>query len=147
MVQKTFDGSFDKVTEGRDTFKFNAFDYYKFSEFSLRREDVIGFSGTNSVGAGSSAITEGENCCAYGLFIVVYQAGQCTLAISSTISRSFNAPSAGLYARYQSGNDYITAGTYNFTYKIMRNTIQSPTTLKRYYLDVDDSGTLTVTEV
>ena len=46
MVQKTFEGSFDKVTEGRDTFRFNNQDYYKISEFSPSREDVISFSGT-----------------------------------------------------------------------------------------------------
>ena len=46
--QKTFEGSFDKVTEGRDTFVFNAFNYYKISEFSPSREDVISYSGTLS---------------------------------------------------------------------------------------------------
>ena len=147
MVQKTFAGTFDKVTEGRDTFKFNAFNYYKISGFSPSREDVIGFSGTQAVGAESSDITEGENCRGYGPFIVVNKAGQCTLAVNSTTSFRFNAPSAGLYARYEPGNDFQTAGTYNFTYKIMRNIIQSSTTFKRYYLDVDDSGTLTATEV
>ena len=146
VEQKTFDGSFDKVTEGRDTFKFNAFNYYKISEFSPSREDVISFSGTRENGNVLSRITEGENCCEYGFFIVVYKAGQCELLVSTT-SYSFNAPSAGLYARYEPGNISQTAGTYNFTCKIMRNIIQSSTTLKRYYLDVDDSGTLRAIEV
>lgn len=144
---KTFGGSFDKVTEGRDTFKFNAFDYYKISEFSPSREDVISFSGTRESGEVLSDINEGENCCKYGFFIVVYQAGQCSLPVSSTTSYSFNAPSAGLYAIYEPGNANFTAGTYNFTYKTMDYVIQSSTTLKRYYLDVDDSGTLTAIEV
>lgn len=146
-VQKTFEGSFDKVTEGRDTFIFNAYNYYKISEFALKREDVISFSGTRASGVPFSTITEGENCCQYGHFIVVYQAGQCRLAADSTTSYSFNAPSAGLYACYRSDNDSMTAGTYNFTYKFMGNMIQSPTTFKRYYLDVDDSGALIATEV
>lgn len=51
------------------------------------------------------------------------------------------------YMRYQSGNDFRTAGTYNFTCRLMRNIIQSSTTFKRYYLDVDDSGTLRAIEV
>lgn len=140
-VQKTFQGSFDKITEGRDTFVFNAFNYYKISEFSPIREDVISFSGTRESGAVFSYITEGENCCEYGCFIVVYQAGQCRLTVSSTI-HSFNAPSAGLYAMYKPDNNFITAGTYNFTLRLVRNIIQSSTTFKRYYLDVDDSGTL-----
>lgn len=144
--QKTFEGSFDKVTEGRDTFVFNAFNYYKISEFLPRREDVISFSGTRENGNVSSSITEGENCCEYGFFIVVYQAGQCRLTVGSTI-KSFNAPSAGLYARYESGNIQMTAGTYNFTLRLVRNIIQSSTTFKRYYLDVDETGTLTTEAV
>lgn len=147
VVQKTFEGSFDKVTEGRDTFVFNAFNYYKMSEFSPRREDVIGFSGTRANGSVFSYITEGENCCEYGLFIVVYQAGLCTLAAGSITSFRFNAPSAGIYAKCEPGNNNMTAGTYNFTYKFVRNTIQSSTTFRRYYLDVDDSGALIAVEV
>ena len=140
-VQKTFAGSFDKVTEGRDTFVFNAFNYYKISEFSPRREDVISFSGTRERGNVFSLINEGENCCEYGLFIVVYQAGQCTVE-----SINFNAPSAGLYACYQSDNDFMTAGTYNFICRLVRNIIQSSTTFKRYYLDVNNSGIPTFTD-
>lgn len=146
VEQKTFDGSFDKVTEGRDTFVYNAFHYYKISEFSPNREDVISFSGTRENGHVLSGITEGENCCEYGFFVVVYQAGQCRLTVGSTI-QSFNAPSAGLYARYKSGNDFMTAGTYNFTLRLVRNIIQSSTTFKRYYLDVDDRGALTTEAV
>ena len=146
-VPRTFGGSFDKVTEGRDTFEFNAYDYYKISEFSPSREDVISFSGTREDGDVYSVTTEGENCCKYGFFIVVYQAGQCSLPVSSTTSYGFNAPSAGLYAKYRSGNASQTAGTYNFTYKTIDYVIRSSTTLKRYYLDVDDNGALTVTEV
>ena len=147
VEQKTFAGTFDKVTEGRDTFKFNAFNYYKISEFSLSRENVISFSGTRESGDVFSTITEGENCRGYDSFIVVYKTGQCTLAVDSTTSYSFNAPSAGLYARYESGNIHMTAGTYNFTCRFVRNIIQNFTTFKRYYLDVDDSGTLTAIEV
>lgn len=143
---RTFEGSFDKVTEGRDTFEFNAFDYYKISEFSPSREDVISFSGTRESGDVFSRINEGENCCEYGFFIVVYQAGQCQLRASTTVYL-FNAPSAGLYAGYNSDNVFQTAGTYNFTYKTIDYVIQSSTTFKRYYLDVDDSGTLRAIEV
>ena len=149
-VQKTFKGTFDKVTEGRDTFVFNGWNYYKISEFSPRREDVISFSGTRESGTISSIINEGENCCEYGYFIVVYKAGTCILAvhgINTTSYKSFNAPSAGLYACYTPGNVQFTAGTYNFTYKTMVYVIQSSTTSKRYYLDVDDSGTLRAIEV
>ena len=143
---RTFEGSFDKVTEGRDTFRYNNQDYYKFSGFSPRREDVISFSGTRASGLVFSSIREGENCCRYGLFIVVYRAGQCRIT-ESGITFSFNAPSAGIYAIYTSDNNNMTAGTYNFTYKTMDYVIQSSTTFKRYYLDVDNSGTLRAIEV
>ena len=143
---KTFEGAFDKVTEGRDTFVVNDFHYYKISEFSPSREDVISFSGTRENGETLSIINEGENCCEYGLFIVVYRAGQCRITESGT-TFSFNTPSAGIYAMYTSGNNAMTAGTYNFTYKTMDYVIQSSTTHKRYYLDVDDSGKLTAIEV
>lgn len=145
-VQKTFEGTFDKVTDGRDTFVFNAFHYYKISEFSPRHEDVISFSGTFESGTVLSTIFEGENCCGYGSFIVVYQAGQCRLTAGSTIL-SFNAPSAGLYAKYASGNIQMTAGTYNFALRLVRNIIQSSTTFRRYYLDVDETGALTTEAV
>ena len=145
-VQKTFEGSFDKVTEGRDTFVYNDFNYYKISEFSPRREDVISFSGTRANGDVLSFINEGENCCKYGFFVVVYQAGQCRLTTGGPI-QSFNAPSAGLYAAYDSGNAFMTAGTYNFTLRLVRNIIQSSTTFKRYYLDVDETGALTTETV
>ena len=148
VEQKTFEGSFDKVTEGRDKFIWNSFNYYKFSEFAPRREDVISFSGTDMTEGTRSDINEGENCCEYGHFIVVYQAGQCNLVVSgATTSYGFNAPSAGLYARYTSGNNAMSAGTYNFTLRLVRNIVQSSTTYKRYYLDVDDSGALIATEV
>lgn len=141
MVQKTFEGSFDKVTENRDTFVFNAYSYYKLSDFSPKREDVISFSGTRANGDVCSYIYEGKNCCQYGYFIVVYQAGQCNLVVAGTDkSFNFNAPSAGIYAMYEPNSDELTAGTYNFTLRLVRNIVQSSTTFKRYYLDVDDSG-------
>ena len=147
VEQKTFDGTYDKAIEGRDTFNYNAFNYYKISEFAPSRENVISFSGTRADGNAASIIQEGKNCCKYGLFIVVYQAGRCNLSVTSTISLSFDAPSAGLYARYEPGNDSMTAGTYNFTCKIIRFVVQDSNTMKRYYLDVDDTGTLTATEI
>ncbi len=147
VVQKTFEGSFDKVTEGRDTFFFNTGNYYKISKFAPKHEDVISFSGTRADGSVFSTIAKGENCHQYGFFIVVYQAGYCTLAVDSTTSYSFNAPSSGLYACYKSGDDFLTAGTYNFTLRLVCNMIQSSSTFKRYYLDVDDSGVLIVAEV
>lgn len=138
--------TFDKQTSGRDSFVFNGFNYYKFSEFSPAPADVIGFSGTIASGATSSRIVDGKNCREYGFFIVVEKAGACTLPITSTVSGSFTAPSVGLYARYQSGNDQQTAGIAKFTYLRADLLVISPTG-KKFEITVDDTGTLSATEV
>lgn len=91
--------TFDKQTEGRDTFGFNAFNYYKISDFNPSPSDVISFKGTRASGLQYSTITAGNNCTSYGFFIVVASAGNCSIPITDTVTGSFIAPSAGLYAR------------------------------------------------
>lgn len=145
-IQAEISLTFDKQTSGRDSFTFNGFSYYKFSEFSPAPSDVIDFSGTIANGATSSEIVDGENCRRYGLFITVEKAGACTLPITSTVSGSFTAPSVGLYAKYQSGNDWQTAGTAKFTYLRADLLVISPTG-KNFRIAVDDTGTLSATKV
>ena len=111
----TYSGTFDGITGGRDTFVFNGFSYYKISDFSPYSEEVLSFSGTRANGQVLSTKTIGENCCKYGLFIIVNKAGACALPLTSTVTFSFTAPSTGLYACYARGNATITAGDYNFT--------------------------------
>ena len=111
----TYTGTFDGITDGRDTFIFNGFSYYRMSDFSPYPDEVISFSVTRANGQALSNKTIGENCCEYGLFIIANKAGICKLAASSTVTKEFTAPSIGLYARYQSGNTAMTAGDYNFT--------------------------------
>ena len=143
--------TFDKQTSGRDTFVFNAFHYYKISDFNPAPEDVISFVGTNELGEEYSGIQTGNNCVGYGeSFIVVASAGVCSLAITETTTISFTSPSAGLYARYEEGNQYMTAGTGQFTLMQLDGlTIKSSTanSTKKFRITVDDSGTLTATEV
>ena len=142
--------TFDKQTSGRDTFVFNAFDYYKISDFNPAPENVISFKGTTENGGESSKITIGSNCVEYGLFIVVAAAGWCSLPVSETTTLSFTAPSAGLYAMYTEGYTDVTAGTGQFTLmQIDGLTIKSSTdgSSKKFKITVDDSGTLTATEV
>ena len=138
--------TFDKQTSGRDSFVFDGFSYYKFSEFSPAPADVIGFSGTIASGATLSEIVDGYNCREYGFFIVVDKAGKCTLPITPTVFVTFTAPSVGLYARYQSGNDQQTAETAKFTYLRADLLVISPTG-KKFKVTVDDAGTLSATEV
>lgn len=142
--------TFDKQTSGRDTFVFNAFHYYKISDFNPAPENVISFNGTAENGDEQSKITTGNNCVEYGFFIVVASAGRCSLPVTDTVTFSFDATSAGLYAMYFEGNTSITAGTGQFTLMQMDGlTIKSSTanSTKKFRITVDDSGTLTATEV
>ena len=145
---------FDKQTSGRDTFKFNAFNYYKISDFNPAPEDVISFKGTRESGDELSKITIGNNCVEYGFFIVVASAGACSIPITETATGKFTAPSAGLYARYKVNNSRHTAGTGEFTLRgstgslsITGLLLKSSTgdSTKKFRITVDDSGAPTVT--
>ena len=148
--------TFDKQTSGRDTFKFNAFNYYKISDFNPASDDVISFRGTAAGGVDRSRITVGNNCVGYGFFIIVASAGYCSLPVTETTTLSFTAPSAGLYAKYEEGNQNQTAGTGEFT--LRSSTGSSPITglllksstagsTKKFKITVDDNGTISATEV
>ena len=141
--------TFDKQTSGRDTLTFNAFKYYKISDFNPNPEDVISFKGTRENGEKFSNITTGNNCMKYGFFIVVAAAGGCSLPLG-TVTHSFTAPSAGLYAQYKEGDQFRTAGTGEFTLMSINGlTIKSSTygSTKKFRITVDDNGTITATEV
>lgn len=149
--------TFDKQTSGRDTFDFNGFNYYKISDFNPAPEDVISFEGTNELGEEYSGIHTGNNCVEYGgFFIVVASAGVCSLATSETTTMSFTSPSAGLYAQYEEGNQNRTAGTGEFTLRSSTGSLPITDLLlksstagstKKFKITVNDSGTLTATEV
>ena len=148
--------TFDKQTSGRDTFNVNAFNYYKISDFNPAPEDVISFTGITEDGHEFSNVTIGNNCVGYGSFIVVASAGVCSIAISETTTRSFTAPSAGLYAIYKVDNPRFTAGTGEFTLRASTGSLfitglllKSSTSgsTKKFKITVDDSGTITATEV
>ena len=163
-TQKVLDGvfssvatfTFDKQTSGRDTFNFNSFNYYKISDFNPAPENVTSFKGTRESGAELSSITIGSNCVEYGFFIVVASAGDCSLSVTDSVF-SFTAPSAGLYACYKENNAAMTAGTGEFTLKpssenyiyitglLLKSSTLSST--KKFKITVDDSGTLSATEV
>ena len=139
--------TFDKQTSGKDTFVFNAFKYYKISDFNPAPDDVISFTGTSESGGDFSTITTGNNCSEYGLFIVVASAGDCSIPITETTTFSFTASSAGLYARYEKGRPYITAGTGEFTLRwpieILLRSSQSYNT-KQFKMVIDDSGIIKI---
>ena len=149
--------TFDKQTSGRDTFNFNGFNYYKISDFNPASEDVISFKGTTEAGVEHSVINTGNNCAQYGLvFIIVESAGFCSLPATETVTYSFTATSAGLYAMYQVDNPNFTARTGEFTLRastgrlpitclLLKSSTAGST--KKFRITVDDNGTLTATEV
>lgn len=152
--------TFDKQTSGRDTFKFNSFDYYKISDFTPAPEDVISFKGTKENGDDLSIINIGNNCMEYGFFIVVSVAGNCSITFNDLhgkpVTMRFTAPSAGLYAKYKAGNSSQTAGTGEFTLRVSTGSsditgllLKSSTanSTKKFRITVDDSGILKATEV
>ena len=148
--------TFDKQTSGRDTFVFNQYNYYKISDFIPDPENVISFKGTRGSGLEFSIIKMGSNCVEYGLFIAVSSAGVCSIPVTETITSSFTAPSAGLYAMYKEDNTGMTAGTGEFTLRgstgslsITGLLLKSSTadSTKKFKITVDDSGTISATEV
>ena len=150
--------TFDKQTSGRDTFNFNSFNYYKISDFNPAPEDVISFKGTTERGADLSGIITGNNCVGYGgVFIVVASAGNCSLHFAdSVVVHRFTAPSAGLYAQYEVDNPALTAGTGAFTLRASTESSyitglflksSTPDSTKKFKITVDDSGTISATEV
>lgn len=150
MVSATVSFTFDKQTTGRDTFVFNAFDYYKISDFNPDSADVISFNGTRANGDVYNTIQTGINCVGYGLFIVVNSPGSCSLPVTSSATMNFTASSSGLYAKYGEGNEINTAGTANFEMKNQTGIVLYSSTInsgKKFKISVDDSGTLSVTEV
>ena len=141
--------TFDKQTSGRDTFLFNGFNYYKIGNFNPAPEDVVSFKGTRESGEEVSGIVIGNNCVEYGLFIIAASTGVCSIPITDTVTKSFTAPSAGLYARYKENNAFVTAGTGEFTLMLYGLTIKSSTvgSSKKFRIIVGDTGTLSATEV
>ena len=147
--------TFDKQTSGRDTFKFNSFNYYKISDFNPAPEDVFSFTGTREGGTEFSVVNIGHNCVGYGLFIVVASAGYCSLPITETNQGSFSAPSAGLYAMYSVDNPFITAGTGEFTLRVSTGSLDitglllkssTADSTKKFRITVDDSGVIFATD-
>ena len=165
VLYKNISFEFDQRSENRDNFINNGYRYYKISDFSPDATEVVAFHGTQAGGSVFSLYKKGTNCDQYGFFIVVTTAGPCSLPVNDNVTDNFEAPSTGLYARYTAGNPEQTAGVGEFilTLKysgvdvnlqpIISNIkyieIKSSTTgsSKKFRITVDDTGTLSATEV
>lgn len=145
----TFSFTFDKVTSGRETFRYNGFDYYKISDFNVKEARVISFDVTSADGKKNTYKNVGYNCVKYGNFIIVNSPGNCHFEISGT-TINFTAPSAGLYACYEDGNNAWTAGTGIFNITRISDTeiilSSTPDTTRKFRITVDNTGTLKATE-
>lgn len=160
---------FDKQTNGRDNFVFNGWKHYKISEFAPNSADIVSFYGTKESGDPVSGYVEGTNCYGYGFFIVVTTPGICSLIFETTpgsqATMKFTAQSTGLYARFTEGNPKMTAGVGEFIFPFSYSNadvnlqtivsnfdyigINSSTagSTKKYRITVDDTGTISATEV
>ena len=165
VLYKSVSFEFDQQTEGRDNFTYNAYKYYKISDFSPDATEVVAFHGTLADGSAFSLYKKGTNCDKYGLFIVVTVAGSCSLPVNDNITAHFEAPSTGLYACYGPGNLAMTAGVGEFIFSLKYSSvdanlqpiianikyieIKSSTTgsSKKFRITVDDTGALSATEV
>ena len=151
FIQEQKEFLFDKKTVGRDSFRFNAFGYYKISEFAPSKENVVSFVGTRENGDIFSRVSHGIGCDEYGLFIVVTSTNNPTLPSGDAGSSvEISPPSTGLYARYEVGNAVVTAGTAKFTLTGKQAVVlvsSTPNSAKKFKVTVDDAGALSATEV
>ena len=140
----TWDGNKD----GKDTFVWNGFNYYKMSDEVPVFKRIQSVS--TSVSSSSSELSdlyEGENCYHAGSSIVVTKAGACKLATyeGGTIL-SFTAPSTGIYFWTNNSSDaYQTS--LELTSFIEQDGIIVNSASKKWKIVVDDSGAISATEI
>lgn len=148
---KDYKFTFDKQIDGLDTFRYNAFSYYKISDFNPVRDDVIGLSQTRESGDEFLwTIKEGVGATKYGFFIIVNTAGRCKIGNLDY----FLTPSAGLYAQYAEDNPRQTAGTVTFTVKsypdLADSVVLKSSTVgseKKFKISITDNGTISAVEL
>ena len=140
----TWDGN----KNGKDTFVWNAFNYYKISDEVPVFKHIQSVS--TSVSSSSSELSdlyEGENCYRAGSSIVVIKAGACKLATyeGGTILL-FIAPSTGIYFWTNNSSDaYQTSLTASLF--IEQDGIIVNSASKKWKIAVDDSGVISATEI
>lgn len=143
-VSITWDGN----TDGKDTFNYNGFPYYKLSDEVLPFKGVQSVSSRATNGNTDDILYEGTNCYKAGIAIVVTQAGTCTLANSQNSSTiiTFTAPSTGIYFwTNDNTGKYQTSLELSYLREQTGVIIQSPN--KKWAITVDDSGNISATEI
>lgn len=134
-----------------DRFGYHGATYYKVSDEVIPFEDVKSVLTTNVSGSTSSndsILENGINCYVAGwTAIVVLTPGECNTDTSGSPGNTkFTAPSAGIYFAYRHNTDYVNS--LNLTYYSRYQTgliLNGPT--KKFKITVDDSGTISATEI
>lgn len=139
----TWDGNKD----GKDTFVWNAFNYYKISDNVPVFARIQSVSTTRSSdNTKSTGLYEGENCYAAGYSIVVTKAGACRLAANEGEKMlSFTAPSAGIYFWTNNTGVYQTSLTASLF--VEQGGIIVYSANKKWKIAVDDNGAISATEI
>lgn len=142
-ISITWDGNKD----GKDTFLFNAFNYYKISDEVPVFKRIQSVSTSSNGSSELSELYEGENCYRAGFSIVVTKAGACRLAANEGDTMlSFTAPSTGIYFwTNDSINAYQTS--LKLTSFIEQDGIIVNSPSKKWKIAVDDTGTISATEI
>ena len=139
----TWDGNKD----GKDTFMWNAYNYYKISDTVPEFKHILSVSTARS--NDDLIITElyeGENCYRAGNSIVVTKAGACELAVNGgETAYSFTAPSTGIYFWTNDTDRYQTS--LELTSFIEQGGIIVYSANKKWKITVDDNGVISATEI
>lgn len=139
-IKLDWDGS----DNGQDTFVAGAATFYKISDLVFSREEVTNGSITVSSGAILSNFVDNTGCFGIGQgvmqIVFIPEKGNYKIA-----SFEFTAPSAGIYFGKTSGW-YIEEAKFNAPVPDSALYLNSNSG-KRFQITVDDSGTITATEV
>ena len=138
----TWDGN----TDGKDTFVWNGFNFYKMSDEVPVFKRIQSLSTTSNGGSELSELYEGENCYRAGFSIVVTKAGVCQLAVfEGGAMQPFTAPSAGTY--FWSNNAGLYQTSLELTSFIEQDGIIVNSANKKWKITVDDNGMISATEI
>lgn len=139
----TWDGN----TDGKDTFVWDDWHYYKMSDAAPEFKHIQSVSTSRSDDSTKNTeLYEGENCYRAGFGIVVTKAGVCKLAENEggTVY-SFTAPSAGIYFWADNADVYQTS--LEASLFIEQDGIIVNSASKKWKIAVDDTGAISATEI
>ena len=127
---------------------YNVFSYYKISENVREFSSVLSVECTLSNKRVDTTYWRGTNCYSAGDAIVVTKEGTCKLGVTGETAniRSFTAPSSGIY--FLRMNNGIIVNHLIINYQVVYTKLFAfSESGKKFRITVDDTGTLSATEV